>query len=147
MFPRVPNHKTNPKLSVPETRELPNEKQFFYNHRSVIYGIFYDAFIQLDASKSRSTSKGFGSISELIGADGLNSTQLEEYGLIIGALERMLLLLPEVLEMRWQLNSIVHVFRKMLHYSNVIRVRIDGMRLFLIYYQVSVVGGADSGFT
>lgn len=125
------------------TKELSNEKQFFYNHRSVIYQIFFDAFIQMDASKTRGhsgsgKSSGFGSISELIGPDGLSSSQREEFELILFALNRLLLLLPEVLEQRWQLNALVFVFRKMLHYSNVLRVRTEGMRLFLIYFQVKL---------
>lgn len=97
----------------------------------------------MDASKTRGQSgrgSGFGSINEIIGLDGLSSSQREELDLILLALERLLLLLPEVLEMRWQLNSLVFVFRKMLHYSNVARVRIEGMRLFLIYYQVCFSG-------
>lgn len=121
---------------VPGSREIPNEKQFFYNHRSSIYAIFFESFIQLDAAKHRGSAKGFGSISDYIGADGINSSQREDLELALFTFERLLLLLPEVLEDKWQLNSIVFCFRKMLHYSNVIRIRHDGVRLFLIYYQI-----------
>lgn len=120
------------------TREIVNEKQFFFNHRSTIYGIFFDAFIQLDAAKHRGSGKSFSSISDYsVGPDGLSSSQREELDFMLFAFERMLLLLPEVLEQRWQINSIIFVFRKMLHYNNVLKVRMDGLRLFLIYYQVS----------
>ncbi|KAJ6217801.1 hypothetical protein RDWZM_008958 [Blomia tropicalis] len=118
------------------TKDLTNEKQFFYNYRSIIFTIITDAFIHLDAAKHRTSAKSFSSISDYISADGINSSQREDLDLMLYALEKCLLLLPEVFEQRWQLNTMLCMLRKMLHYSNVIRIRNEGTRLFLIYFQI-----------
>ena len=121
--------------SIAITKDALNEKLFFYNHRSIIYSLFFEAFIQLDAAKLRNSVKGFG-ISDYISQDGIASSQREDLEVVLYTLEKILLLLPEILEQRWQINSIVFVFRKMLHYANVWRIRQEGLRLFLVYYQI-----------
>ncbi|KAG7157064.1 Rho GTPase-activating protein, partial [Homarus americanus] len=51
-------------------------------------------------------------------------------------LDRLLCLLPERFEKRWQCNALTHIFKKILHPGNIVRLRRDAMRLFVIWYMI-----------
>lgn len=52
----------------------------------------------------------------------------EDLELSLWVLERLLCLLPQLFARRWQCNSLTHVFRKLLHHANTLRLRREGIR-------------------
>ncbi|XP_075452355.1 ral GTPase-activating protein subunit alpha-2 isoform X4 [Ascaphus truei] len=103
-------------LDIQEWGEL---KQFFEAHYSQIYFIFYENFITLESSLKL---KG-------------NKSQREELDSILFTFEKILQLLPERIYYRWQYHSIGSVLKKLLHTGNSIKIRCEGMRLFLLWLQ------------
>ncbi|XP_066451854.1 ral GTPase-activating protein subunit alpha-2 isoform X1 [Eleutherodactylus coqui] len=103
-------------LDIQEWSEL---KQFFEAHYSQIYFIFYENFITLESSLKL---KG-------------NKSQREELDSILFLFEKILQLLPERIFYRWQYHSIGSVLKKLLHTGNSIKIRCEGMRLFLLWLQ------------
>nr|DBA27024.1 TPA: hypothetical protein GDO54_011206 [Pyxicephalus adspersus] len=103
-------------LDIQEWGEL---KQFFEAHYSQIYFIFYENFITLESSLK---VKG-------------NKSQREELDSILFIFEKILQLLPERIFYRWQYHSIGSVLKKLLHTGNSIKIRCEGMRLFLLWLQ------------
>ncbi|KAF7487806.1 Ral GTPase-activating protein subunit alpha-1 [Sarcoptes scabiei] len=106
--------------SICDAKDINDVKSTFILHRSVIYMVFYETFIVLDAAKFNSHRK--------------NPT--DDDRLMFFILEKILTLLPDYLEQKWQLNSLIFVFRKCLHPSNLLAIRLESIRLFLIYYQI-----------
>ncbi|KAM8946472.1 ral GTPase-activating protein subunit alpha-2 [Pelodytes ibericus] len=103
-------------LDIQEWSEL---KQFFETHYSQIYFIFYENFITLESSLKL---KG-------------NKSQREELDSILFLFEKILQLLPERIFYRWQYHSIGSVLKKLLHTGNAIKIRCEGIRLFLLWLQ------------
>ncbi|XP_053317313.1 ral GTPase-activating protein subunit alpha-2 isoform X2 [Spea bombifrons] len=103
-------------LDIQEWSEL---KQFFEAHYSQIYFIFYENFITLESSLKQ---KG-------------NKSQREELDSILFLFEKILQLLPERIFYRWQYHSIGSVLKKLLHTGNAIKIRCEGIRLFLLWLQ------------
>ncbi|KAM4693157.1 ral GTPase-activating protein subunit alpha-2 [Discoglossus pictus] len=103
-------------LDIQEWSEL---KQFFEAHYSQIYFIFYENFITLESSLKL---KG-------------NKSQREELDSILFLFEKILQLLPERIYYRWQYHSIGSVLKKLLHTGNCIKIRCEGIRLFLLWLQ------------
>ncbi|XP_063299789.1 ral GTPase-activating protein subunit alpha-2 isoform X1 [Pelobates fuscus] len=103
-------------LDIQEWSEL---KQFFEAHYSQIYFIFYENFITLESSLKL---KG-------------NKSQREELDSILFLFEKILQLLPERIFFRWQYHSIGSVLKKLLHTGNTIKIRCEGIRLFLLWLQ------------
>ncbi|XP_073484248.1 ral GTPase-activating protein subunit alpha-2 isoform X2 [Aquarana catesbeiana] len=103
-------------LDIQEWGEL---KQFFEAYYSQIYFIFYENFITLESSLK---VKG-------------NKSQREELDSILFLFEKILQLLPERIFYRWQYHSIGSVLKKLLHTGNSIKIRCEGMRLFLLWLQ------------
>lgn len=85
----------------------------------MIYAVFYEVFIQLDTIKYLKSKLAH-----------------EDVDLLMFILEKILIYLPEKIEKRWQLNSFVFVFQKLLNYSNLHLIRVEGLRLFIIFYQI-----------
>jgi hypothetical protein len=50
--------------------------------------------------------------------------------------QKILVLQPERLHMRWQLRSIGRIIQKLLHMGNTKAIKFCGIRLFLIWYQI-----------
>uniref|UniRef100_A0A8C0ZBW0 Ral GTPase activating protein catalytic subunit alpha 2 n=1 Tax=Cyanistes caeruleus TaxID=156563 RepID=A0A8C0ZBW0_CYACU len=94
-------------------------KQFFDNNYSQIYFIFYENFITLENSLKQ---KG-------------NKSQREELDSILFLLEKILQLLPERIFYRWHFRSIGSILKKLLHTGNSLKLRCEGMRLFLLWLQ------------
>ncbi|XP_053567986.1 ral GTPase-activating protein subunit alpha-2 isoform X2 [Bombina bombina] len=103
-------------LDIQEWSEL---KQFFEAHYSQIYFIFYENFITLESSLKL---KG-------------NKSQREELDSILFLFEKILQLLPERIYYRWQYHSIGSVLKKLLHTGNSLKIRCEGIRLFLLWLQ------------
>ncbi|XP_053102322.1 ral GTPase-activating protein subunit alpha-2 isoform X2 [Hemicordylus capensis] len=94
-------------------------KQFFEINYSQIYFIFYENFITLETSLKQ---KG-------------NKSQREELDSILFLFERILQLLPERIFCRWHFHSIGSVLKKLLHTGNCLKIRCEGIRLFLLWLQ------------
>ncbi|XP_069811335.1 ral GTPase-activating protein subunit alpha-2 isoform X2 [Dendropsophus ebraccatus] len=105
--------------AVLDFQEWSELKQFFEAHYSQIYFIFYENFITLESSLKL---KG-------------NKSQREELDSILFLFEKILQLLPERIFYRWQYHSIGSVLKKLLHTGNSIKIRCEGMRLFLLWLQ------------
>ncbi|XP_077789672.1 ral GTPase-activating protein subunit alpha-2 isoform X2 [Podarcis muralis] len=94
-------------------------KQFFEINYSQIYFIFYENFITLETSLKQ---KG-------------NKSQREELDSILFLFEKILQLLPERIFYRWHFHSIGSVLKKLLHTGNCLKIRCEGIRLFLLWLQ------------
>ncbi|XP_014110135.1 PREDICTED: ral GTPase-activating protein subunit alpha-2 [Pseudopodoces humilis] len=94
-------------------------KQFFDNNYSQIYFIFYENFVTLENSLKQ---KG-------------NKSQREELDSILFLFEKILQLLPERIFYRWHFRSIGSILKKLLHTGNSLKLRCEGMRLFLLWLQ------------
>ncbi|KAF2981071.1 hypothetical protein EK904_002261, partial [Melospiza melodia maxima] len=94
-------------------------KQFFDNNYSQIYFIFYENFITLENSLKQ---KG-------------NKSQREELDSILFLFEKILQLLPERIFYRWHFRSIGSILKKLLHTGNSLKLRCEGIRLFLLWLQ------------
>nr|XP_009671456.1 PREDICTED: ral GTPase-activating protein subunit alpha-2 [Struthio camelus australis] len=94
-------------------------KQFFENNYSQIYFIFYENFITLENSLKQ---KG-------------NKSQREELDSILFLFEKILQLLPERIFYRWHFRSIGSILKKLLHTGNSVKIRCEGIRLFLLWLQ------------
>ncbi|KAM6208067.1 ral GTPase-activating protein subunit alpha-2 isoform 6-T6 [Sarcoramphus papa] len=94
-------------------------KQFFENNYSQIYFIFYETFITLENSLKQ---KG-------------NKSQREELDSVLFLFEKILQLLPERIFYRWHFRSIGSILKKLLHTGNSLKIRCEGIRLFLLWLQ------------
>ncbi|KFV70898.1 Ral GTPase-activating protein subunit alpha-2, partial [Dryobates pubescens] len=94
-------------------------KQFFESNYSQIYFIFYENFITLENSLKQ---KG-------------NKSQREELDSILFLFEKILQLLPERIFYRWHFRSIGSILKKLLHTGNSLKIRCEGIRLFLLWLQ------------
>lgn len=103
-------------LDNTEKNEL---KAFFETNCSQIYFIFYENFITLESNLKQ---KG-------------NKSQREELDSILFIFEKILQLLPEKINSRWQFHSIGSILKKLLHTGNSFKIRCEGMRLFLLWLQ------------
>ncbi|XP_030854676.1 ral GTPase-activating protein subunit alpha-1 isoform X3 [Strongylocentrotus purpuratus] len=100
-----------------ETSEL---KSYFEQYFSHIYHVFYENFILLEASTKQRVHKA----------------QREDLDAILAVFEKIFLFLPELIHSRWQFHSIGRVMKKLLHVGNGLKHRMDGMRLFLLWFQI-----------
>ncbi|XP_016097607.1 ral GTPase-activating protein subunit alpha-2 [Sinocyclocheilus grahami] len=103
-------------LDITDRNEL---KAFFETNCSQIYFIFYENFITLESNLKQ---KG-------------NKSQREELDSILFIFEKILQLLPEKINSRWQFHSIGSILKKLLHTGNSFKIRCEGMRLFLLWLQ------------
>ncbi|XP_077522746.1 ral GTPase-activating protein subunit alpha-1 isoform X4 [Amblyomma americanum] len=100
--------------------EIAEAKAFFEINYSHIYCIFHDVFTSLEGMLRQRVHK----------------TQKEELDNVKYIFERILVLLPELLAQRWQWHSVRIILRKFLHPGNSLRLRREGVRLFLLWYQI-----------
>uniref|UniRef100_A0A671MGI0 Rap-GAP domain-containing protein n=1 Tax=Sinocyclocheilus anshuiensis TaxID=1608454 RepID=A0A671MGI0_9TELE len=103
-------------LHITDRNEL---KTFFETNCSQIYFIFYENLITLESNLKQ---KG-------------NKSQREELDSILFIFEKILQLLPEKINSRWQFHSIGSILKKLLHTGNSFKIRCEGMRLFLLWLQ------------
>ena len=60
----------------------------------------------------------------------------EELDSVLFILEKILVFLPELVRRRWQFHSLSIVLKKLLHPLNSIKVRQEGIRCFLLWFQI-----------
>uniref|UniRef100_A0A803VYE1 Ral GTPase activating protein catalytic subunit alpha 2 n=1 Tax=Ficedula albicollis TaxID=59894 RepID=A0A803VYE1_FICAL len=88
-------------------------KQFFDSNYSQIYFIFYENFITLESSLKQKGEKSDW----------------------FCFLQKILQLLPERIFYRWHFRSIGSILKKLLHTGNSLKLRCEGIRLFLLWLQ------------
>ncbi|XP_053376419.1 ral GTPase-activating protein subunit alpha-2-like isoform X3 [Mercenaria mercenaria] len=106
--------------TVLDNYETSEAKKFFEDNYSHIYYIFFDNFVIVEADLKQRANK----------------SHREELDNILHIFEKILLLLPELVHKRWMFHSIGRIMKKLLHPGNGLKLRRDGMRLFLIWYQI-----------
>ncbi|XP_040189004.1 ral GTPase-activating protein subunit alpha-1 isoform X8 [Rana temporaria] len=104
---------------VIENAESIDLKQFFEQNFSHIYYVFFENFVIIETSVKQKGHK----------------SQREELDAILFIFEKILHLLPEKINQRWQYHSISLILKKLLHTGNSLKIRLEGMRLFLLWLQ------------
>ncbi|XP_036606904.1 ral GTPase-activating protein subunit alpha-1 isoform X2 [Trichosurus vulpecula] len=104
---------------VIENAESIDLKQFFDQHFSHIYYVFFENFLTIEVSLKQKGHK----------------SQREELDGILFIFEKILQLLPERIHQRWQFHSIGLILKKLLHTGNSLKIRREGVRLFLLWLQ------------
>ncbi|XP_078412512.1 ral GTPase-activating protein subunit alpha-2 isoform X4 [Cetorhinus maximus] len=115
-------------LDILERSEL---KQFFETNYSQIYFIFFENLFTLESSLKQ---KG-------------NKSQREELDSILFLFEKILQLLPEKINSRWQFHSIGSILKKLLHTGNSVKIRCEGIRLYLLWLQALQENSSDEQLT
>ncbi|XP_028298364.1 ral GTPase-activating protein subunit alpha-1 isoform X3 [Gouania willdenowi] len=104
---------------VIENAEPLELKQFFDLNYSHIYYVFFENFVTIEVSLKQKGHK----------------SQREELDSILFIFEKILQLLPERIQSRWQFHSIGLILKKLLHTGNSLKIRREGVRLFLLWMQ------------
>ncbi|XP_044127386.1 ral GTPase-activating protein subunit alpha-1 isoform X2 [Bufo gargarizans] len=102
-----------------ENAESIDLRQFFEQNFSHIYYVFFENFVIIETSLKQKGHK----------------SQREELDAILFIFEKILQLLPERIHQRWQYHSISLILKKLLHTGNSLKIRLEGMRLFLLWLQ------------
>ncbi|XP_043405947.1 ral GTPase-activating protein subunit alpha-1 isoform X8 [Chelonia mydas] len=102
-----------------ENAESNDLKQFFDLHFSHIYYVFFENFVTIEVGLKQKGHK----------------SQREELDAILFIFEKILQLLPERIHQRWQFHSIGLILKKLLHTGNSLKIRREGVRLFLLWLQ------------
>ncbi|XP_041810536.1 ral GTPase-activating protein subunit alpha-1 isoform X2 [Chelmon rostratus] len=104
---------------VIENAEPSELKHFFDLNYSHIYYVFFENFVTIEVSLRQKGHK----------------SQREELDSILFIFEKILQLLPERIQSRWQFHSIGLILKKLLHTGNSLKIRREGVRLFLLWMQ------------
>ncbi|XP_065085904.1 probable Rho GTPase-activating protein CG5521 isoform X2 [Ochlerotatus camptorhynchus] len=94
-------------------------KNLFEANYSHVYYILYDTFVQAETNLRQRVHK----------------THREELDGSLWLLSKILTLLPELIARRWQVHSLGRILAKLLHYGNSVKLRREGVRYFLLWYQ------------
>ncbi|CAL8089966.1 unnamed protein product [Orchesella dallaii] len=95
-------------------------KALFATHYSHIYHLVYEGIVSAEGS---------------LKLRGVHRAQREELDSVLHLLERLLMLLPDLLHCRWQLHSMSRLMAKLNHPANSLRLRREAIRLFIMWYQ------------
>ncbi|XP_069494540.1 ral GTPase-activating protein subunit alpha-1 isoform X8 [Ambystoma mexicanum] len=104
---------------VIENAEAIDLKLFFDQNYSHLYYVFFENFVIIESSLKQKGHK----------------SQREELDAILFIFEKILQLLPERIHQRWQYHSIGSILKKLLHTGNSLKIRLEGLRLFLLWLQ------------
>ncbi|XP_057662756.1 ral GTPase-activating protein subunit alpha-1 [Diorhabda carinulata] len=108
-----------------ENVDTSEAKGFFEANFSHIYNILYESFVQTETNL-RQRELSFHLV---------HKAHKEELECTLWILEQVLCLLPELIHRRWQLHSLSRLLAKLLHPGNSIKLRRQGIRFFLMWYQ------------
>ncbi|XP_065371984.1 probable Rho GTPase-activating protein CG5521 isoform X1 [Calliphora vicina] len=100
-------------------------KSLFETNFSHVYFILYDTFIQAEANLKQKE----------LPFHIVHKAHREELDGSLWLLEKILCLLPELLARRWQCHSLSRIMGKLLHLGNSPKLRKEGVRYFLLWYQ------------
>nr|XP_021322993.1 ral GTPase-activating protein subunit alpha-1 isoform X10 [Danio rerio] len=104
---------------VIENAESAELKHLFEQNYSHIYYVFFENFVTIEVNLKQKGHK----------------SQREELDSILFIFEKILQLLPERIQGRWQFHSIGLILKKLLHTGNSLKIRREGVRLFLLWMQ------------
>lgn len=96
-------------LDFTETHSL------FKSHFSFIYHTFIDTFSTFDCNSKQ---------------------RRDDLECILFIFEKIIIYNPELIKKRWQFYSITFVMQKLLHQNNTWQLRQEGVRLFVLWYQI-----------
>ncbi|KAG5874289.1 hypothetical protein JTB14_005719 [Gonioctena quinquepunctata] len=102
-----------------ENVDISEAKGFFEANFSHIYNVLYESFVQTEGNLRQRVHKA----------------HKEELECTLWILEQVLCLLPELIHRRWQLHSLGRLLAKLLHTGNTTKLRRQGIRFFLMWYQ------------
>lgn len=95
-----------------EYNELPT---LFKSHFSFIYHTFIDTFSTFDCNSKQ---------------------RRDDLACLVFMLEKILIFNAELIKKRWQFYSLTFVMQKLLHCNNTWQLRQEGLRLFIIWFQI-----------
>ncbi|XP_077268633.1 putative Rho GTPase-activating protein CG5521 isoform X2 [Temnothorax americanus] len=104
---------------VLENVDTDEAKGFFEGNFSHVYFILYDCFVSAEANLRQRVHKA----------------HREELEQVLQLLEKVLTLLPELLNRRWQCHSLARILQKLLHPGNSWKLRRQAIRYFILWYQ------------
>ncbi|XP_051501987.1 ral GTPase-activating protein subunit alpha-1-like isoform X2 [Myxocyprinus asiaticus] len=104
---------------VIENAEPVELKHLFEQNYSHIYYVFFENFVTIEVNLKQKGHK----------------SQREELDSILFIFEKILQLLPERIQGRWQFHSIGLILKKLLNTGNSLKIRREGVRLFLLWMQ------------
>ncbi|XP_011301901.1 probable Rho GTPase-activating protein CG5521 isoform X2 [Fopius arisanus] len=104
---------------VLENVDTDEAKGFFEGNFSHVYFILYDCFVTAEANLRQRVHKA----------------HREELEQVLQLLEKVLTLLPELLNRRWQCHSLARILHKLLHPGNSWKLRRQALRYFILWYQ------------
>ncbi|KAI4490336.1 hypothetical protein M0802_010713 [Mischocyttarus mexicanus] len=104
---------------VLENVDTDEAKGFFEGNFSHVYFILYDCFVSAEANLRQRVHKA----------------HREELEQVLHLLEKVLTLLPELLNKRWQCHSLARILKKLLHPGNSWKLRRQAIRYFILWYQ------------
>ncbi|XP_016129548.1 ral GTPase-activating protein subunit alpha-1-like [Sinocyclocheilus grahami] len=106
---------------VIENAEPAELKHLFEQNYSHIYYVFFENFITIEVNlKQKGKTCGSSHVCSQI---------------YVLTLQKILQLLPERIQGRWQFHSIGLILKKLLHTGNSLKIRREGVRLFLLWMQ------------
>ncbi|XP_053985910.1 ral GTPase-activating protein subunit alpha-1 isoform X9 [Hylaeus volcanicus] len=110
---------------VLENVDTDEAKGFFEGNFSHVYFILYDCFVSAEANL-RQRELSFHIV---------HKAHREELEQVLQLLEKVLTLLPELLNRRWQCHSLARILQKLLHPGNSWKLRRQAVRYFILWYQ------------
>ncbi|XP_015178189.1 PREDICTED: probable Rho GTPase-activating protein CG5521 isoform X3 [Polistes dominula] len=110
---------------VLENVDTDEAKGFFEGNFSHVYFILYDCFVSAEANL-RQRELSFHIV---------HKAHREELEQVLHLLEKVLTLLPELLNKRWQCHSLARILKKLLHPGNSWKLRRQAIRYFILWYQ------------
>ncbi|GAB0092803.1 Probable Rho GTPase-activating protein CG5521 [Sergentomyia squamirostris] len=105
--------------TILEHVDLEEAKSLFESNYSHVYYVLYDTFIQAESNLKQRVHKA----------------HREELDGSLWLLGKILCLLPELVAKRWQCHSLGRIMNKLLHPGNSAKLRREGVRYFLLWYQ------------
>ncbi|CAL4169326.1 unnamed protein product, partial [Meganyctiphanes norvegica] len=112
------------RFKVNENTDINEVKPFLEVNYSPVFYVFYDAFITFEANLKQK------------GTFAVQRSHREDLECSLYLLDRLLCLLPDLFAKRWQCNALTHIFKKILHPGNILRLRREAMRLFIMWYLI-----------
>ncbi|XP_044599551.1 ral GTPase-activating protein subunit alpha-1 isoform X3 [Cotesia glomerata] len=101
---------------VLENFDIDEAKGFFEGNFSHVYFILHDCFVSAETNLRQRAHR-------------------EELDQVLLLLEKILILLPELLNRRWQCHSLARILHKLLHPGNSWKLRRQALRFFILWYQ------------
>ncbi|BES90903.1 Rap/ran-GAP [Nesidiocoris tenuis] len=101
-------------------------KTFFETNYHNIFFVFYETFITAETNL-RQKELPFHLV---------HKAHREEFEAVLVVLDKLLVLLPELLSKRWQCHCLLRLISKLLHPGNSHKLRREAVRYFLLWYQI-----------